>query len=381
MLPWKAYIFDDSPIKMILRKEKPDLIEIGEKYSLSLMAGLLRKHKLIIAPQRPVLVHMSCERMDDNVSSFIAKSRILHWLARLYMANYNIPMFDFHLANSTYTAQEMIDAASPEGNPHRSNRFFNFCWRLMRAPKIALKDRMFVNQCGVDNDLFTYRRQSREMRQKLVAEYDLPADATVLLYAGRISPEKNIGLLPRMMQTLAKDQTKNYRLVVAGSGPGSDTLGIECEKRVPGIVTMLGQVSDRERLADLFANCDAFVHPNPREPFGITPLEAMASGLPVVAPNSGGILSYANPQNAWLTDADAGSFATAVRDLFSDDAERRKRIASALETSTKYTWESSTDAIFARYDQMIARFAEDVDLFDYKDPASGTDFARLCSAC
>src|SRR5687767_7360772 len=79
MLPWKTYIFDNAPIKTILRQEKPDIIEIGEKYSLSLMAGLLRKGIMNVSPKRPMLVHLSCERMDDNIRSFISDSRVLHW--------------------------------------------------------------------------------------------------------------------------------------------------------------------------------------------------------------------------------------------------------------------------------------------------------------
>ncbi|MGB7210473.1 MAG: glycosyltransferase [Pyrinomonadaceae bacterium] len=379
MLPWNAYIPDGSPIKAILRDEQPDLIEIGEKYTLSLMAGLMRKGILNVSPKRPILVHTSCERMDDNVSSFIAKGRLINWFTRRYMGNYNIPMFDFHLANSSYTGQEILDAASSGTNPNRSNAFFNFCWRLLRAPKIALKDRLFVNQCGVDNELFSISRQNEETRRTLIAEYDLPSDATMLLYAGRISPEKNIGLLPKMMQKLAGDKLRNYKLIVAGSGPATETLAMECENLAPSSVKILGQISDRERLADLFANCDAFVHPNPREPFGITPLEAMASGLPVVAPNAGGILSYATSKNSWLADPAGESFALAVHEVFSDNLERAKRIDSALKTSAKYTWESSTDAMFALYDRMYAEFNENPDLFDYENSATGIDFARLCS--
>ncbi len=379
MMPWNAYIPDGSPIKAILRDEQPDLIEIGEKYTLSLMAGLMRKGILNVSPKRPILVHTSCERMDDNVSSFIAKGRLINWFTRRYMGNYNIPMFDFHLANSSYTGQEMLDAASSGTNPNRSNAFFNFCWRLLRAPKIALKDRLFVNQCGVDNELFSISRQNEETRKTLIAEYDLPSDATILLYAGRISPEKNIGLLPKMMQKLASDETRNYKLIVAGSGPAAETLAMECESLAPGSFKILGQISDRERLADLFANCDAFVHPNPREPFGITPLEAMASGLPVVAPNAGGILSYATNENSWLAEPGGESFALAVHEVFSDTLERAKRIDSAFKTSAKYTWESSTDAMFALYDRMYAEFNENPDLFDYENSATGIDFARLCS--
>ena len=59
----------------------------------------------------------------------------------------------------------------------------------------------------------------------------------------------------------------------------------QAETRVPGRVHFLGHLPDRRQLASLYANADVFVHPNPREPFGIGPLEAMASGLPLVTSN------------------------------------------------------------------------------------------------
>src|ERR1700680_4845610 len=98
------------------------------------------------------------------------------------------------------------------------------------------------------------------------------------------------------------------------------------------------QQADRERLADIFANCDALIHPNPREPFGIAPLEAMASGLPVVAPISGGVLSYANEHNSWLAEASGESFAKSVRQIFHDESGRQSKISRAIDTAGEFSW-------------------------------------------
>lgn len=381
MLPWKTYIFDQSPIKIILRDEEPDIIEIGEKYTLSLMAGLLRKRIINVSRKRPMLVQISCERMDDNVGSFISNGSLSKWFCRRFMGNYNLPMFDFHLTNSNYTGQELIDSVSPEKNPHRSERFLNFCWRFLRAPKVALTERIFVNQCGVDNQLFSITRKSDCLRRQLIPKYDLPENSTLLLYAGRVSPEKNIRLLPKLMGILKKDEARDYRLLVAGAGPSSELLSSESEKLAPGKVKILGHMSDKAELANLFANCDAFVHPNPREPFGITPLEAMASGLPVIAPNSGGVLSYASGENAWLSEPDPVNFAEAVRKVFSCSDSRRARIMNALETSAKYSWDNSTDSLFALYDRMYAEFTGRRDLYDYDKSLDGTDFVGRFTTC
>ncbi|MEP7074943.1 MAG: glycosyltransferase [Acidobacteriota bacterium] len=381
MLPWRTYLFDQSPIKIILREEEPDIIEIGEKYTLSLMAGLLRRRIMKVSQKRPMLVHISCERMDDNFSSFISDGLIGKWFSRRFIGNYNLPMFDFHLTNSKYTGQELIDSVSSEKNPHRSERFLNFCWRFLRAPQVSLMERIFVNQCGVDQELFSAERKSNAKRVSLLKEYRLPESARILLYAGRISPEKNVSLLPKLMQRLVKDRSADYRLLVAGSGPNAAALGSESEKLAPGRIKFLGQITCRESLADLFANCDAFVHPNPREPFGITPLEAMASGLPVVAPNSGGVLSYANTENAWLAEPNAAAFADAVRRVFFNDESRALRIANALDTAAKHSWETSTDSIFALYDRMYAEFIGHRDLYDYQKPLQRTDFVRRFTTC
>lgn len=376
MMPWSTYLLENAPIKKILRDEDPEIIEIGEKYTLSLMAGLHRKYILTVGSKRPMLVQFSCERMDDNVRAFMSGGRFAKWLARRYTANYTLPMYDFHLTNSDYTAQEFFDAFSADKDPHRSNRFFNLCWRFMRAPKIDLRDRVFVNQCGVDNITFDPARKDATKRDAIIAEYGISQNAKLILYAGRISPEKNTGLLLDTLVELTANSNPEFCLLIAGGGPSADKFAEEAKTRTPGKVIMIGHITDKDKLADLFANCDVFVHPNPREPFGITPLEAMASGLPVVAPNSGGLLSYANVTNAWLMEPAGSEFASAIKRLLGDDAIRNKKIAEGLATANRYDWDKSTDALFALYDKMYADFISRNELYDYRKSPSSIDFSK-----
>lgn len=375
MLPWKAYLFDRSPVKTILRDEDPDIIEIGEKYTLSLMAGLIRKHILNVASSRPMLVQFSCERMDDNLSAFLSSGRPAKWFARRYTSNYTLPMYDFHLTNSAYTQQEFIDSVNKAENSRRSDRFMNFCWRYLRAPRVPLADRLFVNPCGVDNHNFDAGRKSVKKRQGFTDDLQLPANARLLLYAGRISPEKNTGLLIDTMEALSNAHGSDYRMIVAGGGPNAEILAAEAGSRVPGKVTMAGHITDKDRLADLFANCDVFIHPNPREPFGITPLEAMASGLPVVAPNSGGLLSYADQTNSWLSKPEGSAFADSIESVFNDEATRNARIAAGIETARQFDWTASTDTLFDIYDRMYSMFSEKKHLFEYSEADADADFA------
>lgn len=372
MMPWQ-YMVKDSIIRKILLEERPDLIEVTDKYTLSLLGVMIRTNNFKKLG-RPVLVHFSCERMDDNVGSFLTGGRIGKWFARRVIGNYTIPNFDYHIANSTYTAEEFYESLSSDKNRNRSERFFNWCWRFFKAPRVPIQDRIFVCPRGVDSVLFSPERKSDEVKQEMRRRADIPTGAVMLLYAGRISPEKNIGLLLEMMKELSRDKTRDYRLLVAGAGPQEDWLRSQGEKHVPGKISLLGHL-DKETLASYYANADVFVHPNPKEPFGIAPLEAMASGVPTVAPRAGGILSYATDENAWLVEPTGSEFASAVREVVEHPELRDRKVANALETARLNTREASTDRLFATYDKIYEDFQRRRDLFTDLDKAKRFDFA------
>ena len=371
MMPWQ-YMMKDSAIRKILLEEKPDLIEVTDKYTLSLLGVMIRTNNFKKLG-RPVLVHFSCERMDDNVGSFLTSGRLGKWFARRVIGNYTMPNFDYHIANSTYTAQEFYESLSAEKNPSRSEGFLNWCWRFFKAPRVATEERVFVCPRGVDSEMFTPDRRSEDIRTEMRERANIPQESIMLLYAGRISPEKNIGLLVDVMKILSKDSQHDLRLLVAGAGPQSEWLREKGEKSAPGKIKSLGHL-DKETLANYYANADVFVHPNPKEPFGIAPLEAMASGVATVAPNAGGILSYATDENAWLVEPDGEKFASAIREIINDPELRDKKIARALATARENTREASTDRLFATYDKIYEHFERNRELFVDLEAAKKFDY-------
>jgi glycosyltransferase involved in cell wall biosynthesis len=373
MMPWQ-YMQADSIIRKILLAEMPDIVEITDKYTLSLFGPMVRK-KGFQQLGRPMLVHFSCERMDDNIGSFLSKGKAGQWLARRVIGNYTLPSFDYHIANSAYTAEEFFDSLSNEKNPKRSSKFLNWCWRYFAAPRVPASERIFVCPRGVDATQFTPEKRSDSVKREMRERAGIPDDALTLLYAGRISPEKNIGLLVEMMKILAKDESHDYRLLVAGAGPLSDWLKEQTDEHFPGKIVQLGHL-DKETLSTYYANADVFVHPNPKEPFGIAPLEAMASGAPTVAPNSGGILSYATGDNAWLVEPTGANFAAAIREVIDDPPERDRRVTNALETARVNTREASTDRLFATYDKLWEDFQARRELFTDIDESKTFDFVN-----
>jgi alpha-1,6-mannosyltransferase len=324
-----------SKLRQILEDERPGLVEVCDKYTLCFLPSVLRRGWIESAPQA-VLVGLSCERMDDNVSAFISCGSLGRRFANWYMRKIYAPRFDCHISNSQYTAGELIEA-------------------LAQRPDLPVH----VCPMGTDCENLGPHRREQKKREALLTTFGNTSHAgeniKLLLYVGRISREKNISLLLEMMELLEDRGSAEYRLLVVGAGPLANWLKSNAERRMPGRVQLLGHLADRERLADIFANCDALIHPNPREPFGIAPLEAMASGLPVVAPISGGVLSYANEQNSWLAEANGECFANSVRRIFDDDRARQSKVSRAIDTAGEFSWSRTTAHFFDLYDSLQVR--------------------------
>jgi len=324
-----------SALRKILQKEQPDLVEVCDKFALSCVPSVLRRHWIKgVAPA--VLVGMSCERLDDNVSAYISEGPIAKSLANWYLKKMYAARFDCHISNSEYTAGELMRA-------------------LADRPEIPVH----VRPMGVDCDSFSPARRTPAARASLLSKLAIApsgaAQTRLLLYVGRISPEKNIEILVEMMQALAADASAEYHLIFAGDGPRAAWLETIASQTVPGRIRLLGHVAHRDELADLYANSDALVHPNPREPFGIAPLEAMASGLPVVAPRAGGVLSYADARNSWLVEPAGRDFAAGVREVFFDDSIKAGKVRQALRMAANFDWPRVAAIFFDLYDELYAR--------------------------
>ena len=320
----------ESELRRILAVERPELVEVCDKFMLCYLPGVLR-HEWIPGVPVPVFVGLTCERLDDSMAAFLSESRFAGWLCEFYMRKCYVPRFDFHLAVSDYIASE-----------------------VRRVLPQRMAGRLYVAPMGVECELFRSARPTMQVRQKLLKQCGGNDHTRLMLYAGRLSREKNLLLLPEVLAKLGEPGGPDYRLVVAGDGPFRDELYEALEQGAPGRSLFLGQ-KKRDELAALFQAVDLFIHPNPREPFGIGPLEAMAGGLPLVAPASGGLLTYANRENAWLAEDTPESFASAIRGVFADAAQRTKRCERARRTAESLSWRNVTSNYFRLYEHFYER--------------------------
>lgn len=148
-------------------------------------------------------------------------------------------------------------------------------------------ERVLVLPHGVDSVRFHPRCRSEALRRQWQADDDTP----VLLFVGRLAAEKNIPLAIRTWQELRRD-TPSLRLVLVGDGP----LRAGLERDHPDVI--LAGIRTGADLAAHFASADAFLFPSQTETFGLVTLEAMASGLPVVAFNMAAAQRFVSPGQA-----------------------------------------------------------------------------------
>lgn len=126
---------------------------------------------------------------------------------------------------------------------------------------------------GVDSRQFHPGRRDAGWRRSL----GLPASARVLLYTGRLAPEKNLPVLVQAVQRLGPP----YVLLLVGHGPSAPEPGAQ--------VRLLPHVRQEAELARIVASADLFVHAGDQETFGLSVLEAMACGTPVMVREAGGL--------------------------------------------------------------------------------------------
>jgi len=106
------------------------------------------------------------------------------------------------------------------------------------------------------------------------------------LSVNRFYPNKRVELQLESFRKLKKEKLKIVGGIAAGDG-GEEYVKAKL-KDIPKNIEILGQVSDAE-LKELYSNCKGFIFTGKDEDFGMAPVEAMASGKPVIAPNEGGL--------------------------------------------------------------------------------------------
>lgn len=215
---------------------------------------------------------------------------------------------------------------------------------FQRARKHFYQQNTFLlDGIGVDFSRFQ-KIDVPQVRKSYREELSIPQDAIILIYLAELIPNKNQKLLMRVLKELLHHDGNVY-LVLAGVDHTDGTF-INYAKKL-GIGDHLRYLGWRSDVANLYAMADICVASSIREGFGVNIIEAMASGLPVVATdNRGHRTIIRDGENGFLVPyQDEALYAKRVAELIADCQLRERITSSAKKDLEKYSTEVATARI------------------------------------
>ena len=175
----------------------------------------------------------------------------------------------------------------------------------------------------------------------------------VAIYIGRLSPEKSLSLLLRAFYGVAMTYD-HVRLLIVGDGPDRDNLEAQVKfMNISSKVHFTGMV-DYQYVSEYLAASDIFVTPSSSETFGLSTVEAMAAGLPVLgidAPGTADIIQ--DGITGFIVPDDLAVFTAKLVFMSTDHDLRLSMGKQALQASKKYDIQTTTDILFQHYQRLV----------------------------
>ncbi|HVN94298.1 MAG TPA: glycosyltransferase [Terracidiphilus sp.] len=302
-------------ISEVLERFQPDLIHITGPSEIGVVGAWLA-HQLHV----PLAASW-----HTNVHEYAA--RRAEWLLRMLPAQ-----------QSAATGQTIENLALAT-----AARFYSLA-KVLFAPNselCALLERTTHRPChrmprGVDAELFNPARRTR----------DASDGERVLGFVGRLSVEKNIGLLVRIQEELDRRGVAGFKFVIVGHGGDEAWL----RERMPK--AEFTGVLRGEALAAAYANMDLFVFPSHTDTFGNVVLEALASGVPaIVTPDGGPATIVRGGETGRVVPDD--EFASAIAELLGDPARLAAMRNAARAYALTASWDSVFEGVYAAYEGMV----------------------------
>lgn len=198
---------------------------------------------------------------------------------------------------------------------------------------------------GIDTARFSPTHRSSALRTHLGCS----EDSCIVLYVGRLAPEKGIDAAMTAMRPLLTSNPDRLRFVLVGDGPAEARL----RESAPAGTIFAGR-REGQALSEYYASADVFLFPSTTETFGNVVLEAMASGLCVVSHNEGPTTEFAHAGTACPVDVrDAEAMTRVLREVI-DAPSHRRAIADGGRTEARQRgWSVIWDQLFADYDAVL----------------------------
>ena len=290
----------------------------------------------------PNLIHIS--------SPDVVGHRAAAWAER-----HDIPLVaSVHTRFETYFRYYKLGWLQPAGEAIL-RRLYNKCAEIY-APSESMADvlreqgmnkNVLIWSRGIDQSLFGPEKRDMAWRRSL----GIGDEEVVILFVGRLVLEKGLDVFSDTLKAL-DSRGLHYRALVVGDGPAREWI----EERAPQAIYtgFLGG----EDLARAYASADIMFNPSSTETFGNVTLEAMASGLPVVAARATGSTSLvAEGLNGRMTDPDDVEQSADALTYYLCSAEARRQAGAAgAERAEVYDWDAINEGLLQRYLSVVSDY-------------------------
>ena len=228
----------------------------------------------------------------------------------------------------------------------RSARLASLVLTTSKTSAIDLENILGVNPNRIRITPLGIQQENSEPSSQKIDPY--------ILYVGRIDPRKNLTILVEAFTILRKRDEIRCKLVIAGKSYFAESRLYTTIERSEfrNDIELAGFIPDSE-LATLYRNAAAFVYPSAWEGFGLPPLEAMASGTPVIVSDLP-VFRETLADAAMIIPSDPQKIADAVHLLLTNEKERAKLIQRGLQRAKEFRWENTASATLAAYREVKA---------------------------
>jgi len=220
-----------------------------------------------------------------------------------------------------------------------------------------------VNILGVDSQRVTvvpegvteqFRPQTRNEILPVLEKHNL-TDKNYVLLVGSIEPRKNIGHFLEAYDHMSESLKRRFMVVHVGpSGWLNSKIHLKIERlQEKGRFKALGYLSENE-LASLYAGASVFAFPSIYEGFGLPPLEAMASGVPVLASDISSIPEIVGDCGVLTAPFDVPKMSSDLERILTDNPLRSLCIKKGLKRAQKFSWDRCVDKTVEVYKQVSA---------------------------
>lgn len=337
----KAFASDARDLSAVREHLRLPSVPFPPYPEIRLVAPLYGSVVEVIRRFRPHVVHCQTEFLVGRLGQIAA------WRERLPL------MSSYHTDFSRYTEAYGVRALRPILSNYLA-RFHRRSRRVLTPSEPAKRDLAWLGidhvevwGRGVDTAQFNPRMRSEPLRAQLGI-----GDEFVFLHVGRLAAEKNVDLILKAYEIFRTRRPDLHTvLIIAGDGPAADGL----HARAGSGVIFLGNLERRLVLPLLYASAEAFVYSSETETLGLVVLEAMASGVPVIATPAGGVADNLRDMRNGLAfpAGDPVAMADAMDHIVEDQNLRGRLARGAREWAEERSWSAELDRLDDIYREVV----------------------------